>query len=159
VVFTGLVARRAAGYLASSDACLVRFRRTSSSHHPAGKFFEDAAMERPILLGFEGDAGDAGRRTAASPSGSNDEALGGDRDSPHPPRAAAARQTAAATSSSTSTAARSPRLPRDPRARARRLPARPPVSARRLAAGRSRPRPAPACGRMARSSHRPRRSA
>jgi len=58
VVFTGLVARAGLpDYLASSDACLVHFRKQElfSTILPS-KFFEDAAMEKPILLGFEGDA-------------------------------------------------------------------------------------------------------
>ena len=58
VVFTGLVARaELPRYLASSDACLVHFRRQAlfSTILPS-KFFEDAAMEKPILLGFEGEA-------------------------------------------------------------------------------------------------------
>ena len=58
VVFTGLVQRdELPAYLASSDACLVHFRKDDlfSTILPS-KFFEDAAMERPILLGFEGDA-------------------------------------------------------------------------------------------------------
>ena len=58
VVFTGLVPRpELPAYLASSDACLVHFRKQDlfSTILPS-KFFEDAAMERPILLGFEGDA-------------------------------------------------------------------------------------------------------
>ncbi|MEI6448550.1 MAG: glycosyltransferase family 4 protein [Actinomycetes bacterium] len=58
VVFTGLVARaELPSYLASSDACLVHFRKQElfSTILPS-KFFEDAAMEKPILLGFEGDA-------------------------------------------------------------------------------------------------------
>jgi glycosyltransferase involved in cell wall biosynthesis len=58
VVFTGLVPRPALPrYLASSDACLVHFRKDDlfGTILPS-KFFEDAAMERPILLGFEGDA-------------------------------------------------------------------------------------------------------
>jgi glycosyltransferase involved in cell wall biosynthesis len=58
VVFTGLVAREELPrYLASSDACLVHFRRQElfSTILPS-KFFEDAAMEKPILLGFEGEA-------------------------------------------------------------------------------------------------------
>ncbi len=44
-------------YLASSDACLVHFRKQElfSTILPS-KFFEDAAMEKPILLGFEGEA-------------------------------------------------------------------------------------------------------
>jgi glycosyltransferase involved in cell wall biosynthesis len=58
VVFTGMVARpELPAYLASSDACLVHFRKQElfGTILPS-KFFEDAAMERPILLGFEGDA-------------------------------------------------------------------------------------------------------
>jgi glycosyltransferase involved in cell wall biosynthesis len=58
IVFTGLVPRRELpAYLASSDACLVHFRKQElfSTILPS-KFFEDAAMERPILLGFEGAA-------------------------------------------------------------------------------------------------------
>lgn len=58
VVFTGLVARpELPDYLAASDACLVHFRKDAlfGTILPS-KFFEDAAMERPILLGFEGDA-------------------------------------------------------------------------------------------------------
>jgi len=58
VVFTGLVQRaELPDYLASSDACLVHFRKQElfSTILPS-KFFEDAAMEKPILLGFEGDA-------------------------------------------------------------------------------------------------------
>jgi glycosyltransferase involved in cell wall biosynthesis len=58
VVFTGMVPRtRLPEYLASSDACLVHFRKKAlfSTILPS-KFFEDAAMEKPILLGFEGDA-------------------------------------------------------------------------------------------------------
>ena len=58
VVFTGLVPRaQLPDYLASSDACLVHFRKQElfSTILPS-KFFEDAAMEKPILLGFEGDA-------------------------------------------------------------------------------------------------------
>jgi glycosyltransferase involved in cell wall biosynthesis len=58
LVFTGMVARdELPRYLASSDACLVHFRRQElfSTILPS-KFFEDAAMEKPILLGFEGEA-------------------------------------------------------------------------------------------------------
>jgi glycosyltransferase involved in cell wall biosynthesis len=58
VVFTGMVARaELPAYLASSDACLVHFRKQElfGTILPS-KFFEDAAMEKPILLGFEGDA-------------------------------------------------------------------------------------------------------
>jgi glycosyltransferase involved in cell wall biosynthesis len=58
VVFTGLVPRaELPAYLASSDACLVHFRKQElfSTILPS-KLFEDAAMEKPILLGFEGDA-------------------------------------------------------------------------------------------------------
>ena len=57
-MFTGLVARdELPRYLASSDACLVHFRKQElfSTILPS-KFFEDAAMEKPILLGFEGEA-------------------------------------------------------------------------------------------------------
>lgn len=58
VVFTGLVPRHELpDILAAGDACLVHFRRDElfSTILPS-KFFEDAAMERPILLGFEGHA-------------------------------------------------------------------------------------------------------
>ncbi len=58
VVFTGLVPRaQLPRYLASSDACLVHFRKQElfGTILPS-KFFEDAAMEKPILLGFEGEA-------------------------------------------------------------------------------------------------------
>ena len=58
VVFTGLVPRAALpDYLASSDACLVHFRRKElfTTILPS-KLFEDAAMAKPILLGFEGHA-------------------------------------------------------------------------------------------------------
>lgn len=58
VVFTGLVPRaELPDYLASSDACLVHFRKQAlfGTILPS-KLFEDAAMERPILLGFEGEA-------------------------------------------------------------------------------------------------------
>jgi glycosyltransferase involved in cell wall biosynthesis len=58
VVFTGLVPRaELPAYLASSDACLVHFRKQElfSTILPS-KFFEDAAMEKPIILGFEGEA-------------------------------------------------------------------------------------------------------
>jgi glycosyltransferase involved in cell wall biosynthesis len=58
VVFAGLVPRpELPAYLASSDACLVHFRKQElfGTILPS-KFFEDAAMERPILLGFEGEA-------------------------------------------------------------------------------------------------------
>ncbi len=58
VVFTGLVPRpELPAYLASSDACLVHFRKQElfGTILPS-KLFEDAAMERPILLGFEGEA-------------------------------------------------------------------------------------------------------
>jgi glycosyltransferase involved in cell wall biosynthesis len=58
VVFTGLVPRtELPAYLASSDACLAHFRKQQLFQMILpNKFFEDAAMERPILLGFEGDA-------------------------------------------------------------------------------------------------------
>jgi glycosyltransferase involved in cell wall biosynthesis len=79
VVFTGLVPRtELPAYLASSDACLVHFRKDDlfGTILPS-KFFEDAAMERPILLGFEGDARamleDADCGVAFEPS--NDKAL------------------------------------------------------------------------------------
>ncbi len=79
VVFTGLVPRpELPAYLASSDACLVHFRKDDlfGTILPS-KFFEDAAMERPILLGFEGDARtmleEADCGIAFEPS--NDEAL------------------------------------------------------------------------------------
>lgn len=58
VVFTGLVPRHELpAYIAASDACLVHFRKQPlfSTTLPS-KFFEDAAMEKPILLGFEGAA-------------------------------------------------------------------------------------------------------
>jgi glycosyltransferase involved in cell wall biosynthesis len=79
VVFAGLVPRaELPAYLASSDACLVHFRKDDlfSTILP-GEFFEDAAMERPLLLGFEGDARamleEADCGIAFEPS--NDEAL------------------------------------------------------------------------------------
>ena len=79
VVFAGLVPRaELPAYLASSDACLVRFRKDDlfGTILPS-RFFEDAAMERPILLGFEGDARamleEAGCSIAFEPS--NDEEL------------------------------------------------------------------------------------
>ncbi len=58
VVFTGLVPRaELPAYLASSDACLAHFRKQELFQMILpNKFFEDAAMARPILLGFEGDA-------------------------------------------------------------------------------------------------------
>jgi glycosyltransferase involved in cell wall biosynthesis len=58
VVFTGLVPRaELPAYLASSDACLAHFRKQELFQMILpNKFFEDAAMERPILLGFEGEA-------------------------------------------------------------------------------------------------------
>ena len=58
VVFTGLVPRPdLPRYLASSDACLVHFRKQDLfAEILPSKFFEDAAMEKPILLGFEGEA-------------------------------------------------------------------------------------------------------
>ncbi len=58
VVFTGLVPRHELpDVLAASDACLVHFRKEElfATILPS-KLFEDAAMERPILLGFEGHA-------------------------------------------------------------------------------------------------------
>jgi glycosyltransferase involved in cell wall biosynthesis len=58
VLFTGLVPRHELpDLLAAGDACLVHFRRDElfATILPS-KLFEDAAMERPILLGFEGHA-------------------------------------------------------------------------------------------------------
>lgn len=58
VVFTGMVPRpRLPDLLAASDACLVHFRRKElfTTILPS-KLFEDAAMAKPILLGFEGHA-------------------------------------------------------------------------------------------------------
>ncbi len=58
VLFTGLVPRHELpDILAAGDACLVHFRRDElfTTILPS-KLFEDAAMERPILLGFEGHA-------------------------------------------------------------------------------------------------------
>ena len=79
VVFTGLVPRaELPAYLASSDACLAHFRKQELFQMILpNKFFEDAAMERPILLGFEGEARamleEADCGIAFEPS--NDEAL------------------------------------------------------------------------------------
>jgi glycosyltransferase involved in cell wall biosynthesis len=79
VVFTGLVPRaELPAYLASSDACLAHFRKQELFQMILpNKFFEDAAMERPILLGFEGEAramlGEADCGIAFEPS--NDEEL------------------------------------------------------------------------------------
>jgi glycosyltransferase involved in cell wall biosynthesis len=58
VVFTGLVPRaELPAYLASGDACLAHFRKQELFQMILpNKFFEDAAMEKPILLGFEGEA-------------------------------------------------------------------------------------------------------
>jgi glycosyltransferase involved in cell wall biosynthesis len=58
VVFTGMVARdRLPDVLAAADACLVHFKRRDifTTILPS-KLFEDAAMAKPILLGFEGHA-------------------------------------------------------------------------------------------------------
>ena len=58
VVFAGLVPRhQMPAYLASSDACLVHLQRHAlfATALPS-KFFEDAAMEKPIILGVEGAA-------------------------------------------------------------------------------------------------------
>ena len=58
VVFTGLQPRgRLPGLLAAADACLVHFRKAElfTSILPS-KFFEDAAMAKPVVLGFRGDA-------------------------------------------------------------------------------------------------------
>ncbi len=77
------------------------------------KFFEDAAMERPILLGFEGDARamleEADCGIAFEPS--NDEELAAAAEAPgrrsRPRSGGGWARTAAATSWSTSTAASS----------------------------------------------------
>ena len=58
VVFTGMVTRdRLPEVLAAADACLVHFKRREifTTILPS-KLFEDAAMGKPILLGFEGHA-------------------------------------------------------------------------------------------------------
>lgn len=58
VVFTGLVPRKEMPmYLASSGACLVHLHRHAlfTTALPS-KFFEDAAMEKPVILGVEGAA-------------------------------------------------------------------------------------------------------
>ena len=58
VVFTGMVARQELPeVLAAADACLVHFKRREifTTILPS-KLFEDAAMAKPILLGFEGHA-------------------------------------------------------------------------------------------------------
>ncbi|OHB74697.1 MAG: hypothetical protein A2Z25_19000 [Planctomycetes bacterium RBG_16_55_9] len=58
VIFTGRLPRDSIpGYLASVDACLVHLKRTDlfKTVLPS-KIFEAAAMERPIVLGVEGDA-------------------------------------------------------------------------------------------------------
>jgi glycosyltransferase involved in cell wall biosynthesis len=58
VVFTGMVARpELPEVLAAADACLVHFKRRKifTTILPS-KLFEDAAMAKPILLGFEGHA-------------------------------------------------------------------------------------------------------
>jgi glycosyltransferase involved in cell wall biosynthesis len=58
VIFTGKLPRNfIPSYLASVDACLVHLKRTDlfKSVLPS-KMFEAAAMERPIVLGVEGDA-------------------------------------------------------------------------------------------------------
>jgi glycosyltransferase involved in cell wall biosynthesis len=58
VRFTGMVPRaQLPEIITASDACLVHFRRKElfASILPS-KFFEDAAMAKPILLGFEGRA-------------------------------------------------------------------------------------------------------
>lgn len=58
VVFTGMVARpQLPAVLAAADACLVHFkRRPIFTTILPSKLFEDAAMAKPILLGFEGHA-------------------------------------------------------------------------------------------------------
>lgn len=85
VVFTGLVPRpELPAYLASSDACLVHFRKRElfNTILPS-KFFEDAAMERPILLGFEGEAramlDEAGCGIAFEPSNEEELAAAAER--------------------------------------------------------------------------------
>ena len=58
IVFTGILPRDSVpDYLASVDACLVHLKRTGlfRSVLPS-KMFEAAAMERPVVLGVEGDA-------------------------------------------------------------------------------------------------------
>ena len=58
VVFTGMVPRpELPAVLAAADACLVHFKRREifATILPS-KLFEDAAMGKPILLGFEGHA-------------------------------------------------------------------------------------------------------
>ena len=95
----------------SSDACLVHFRKQElfSTILPS-KFFEDAAMERPILLGFEGDAramlDEADCGIAFEPSNDEELAAAAERLAAATPRSGGgSARTAAATSSSTSTAA------------------------------------------------------
>jgi glycosyltransferase involved in cell wall biosynthesis len=85
VVFAGLVPRtELPAYLASSDACLVHFRKDD----PFGtilpsELLEDAAMERPILLGFGGDAramlAEADCGVAFEPSGDEELAAAAER--------------------------------------------------------------------------------
>jgi len=58
IIFTGRISRESIpDYLASVDACLVHLKRTDlfRSVLPS-KMFEAAAMERPVVLGVEGDA-------------------------------------------------------------------------------------------------------
>lgn len=67
VIFTGRLPRGSIpGYLASVDACLVHLKRTDlfKSVLPS-KMFEAAAMERPIVLGVEGDAAELLRDASA----------------------------------------------------------------------------------------------
>jgi len=66
IIFTGSLPRGSIPrYLASVDACLVHLKRTDlfKSVLPS-KMFEAAAMERPIILGVEGDSAEL--LTAAS---------------------------------------------------------------------------------------------
>ena len=158
VVFTGLVPRaELPDYLASSDACLVHFRKQElfSTILPS-KFFEDAAMEKPILLGFEGDARalleEADCGIAFEPGNDAELAAAAVRLADDPARAArGSARTAAATCSSTSTGARSRTTTSRSSSACAPPPARPPMSRRRRAGG---PAPAavPACGRMCRTT-------
>ncbi|MFH1718652.1 MAG: glycosyltransferase family 4 protein [Planctomycetota bacterium] len=67
VILTGKLPRDSIpGYLASVDACLVHLKKTDifKSVLPS-KIFEAAAMERPIVLGVEGDAAELVRDASA----------------------------------------------------------------------------------------------
>ena len=112
VVFAGMVARRELPeVLAAADACLVHFKRREifTTILPS-KLFEDAAMAKPILLGFEGHAAALVREADCgicfTPEDDADAGGGGGA-----PRRATRRRrggsarTAAATCSSVSTAA------------------------------------------------------